>query len=196
MTLIEIILVLALLGLMLSSIVPKLNGISRASAKSGVRRFTGLVRYCYDQSILSGRIHRIVLEMNKESQSWAIEMAIGDALPEETIKEDLGIEDTSKSEKEKAELKAARNKGYQAASDSKKHVKPPGIKIVDVKSWRLGEGKSLKEGSISIYCFPNGFIDDATVTLQEAGRSSSPLYSIKTRSLTGRVDIEVESPKP
>lgn len=193
MTLIEIILVLALLGLMMSSVVPRLNNISRASAKSGVRRFAALVRYCYDQSVLSGRIHRIVLEMNKESQTWSIEIATGDVLPEESIKEDLGIIDDSKDEKEKAAEKEARNRGFQAANDAKRHKKPAGIRIVEAKSWRLGEDKSMKEGILSIYCFPNGFIDDATVTLQEDGRSTAPLYIIKTRSLTGRVDIDVEA---
>jgi prepilin-type N-terminal cleavage/methylation domain-containing protein len=195
-TLLEILMVIALLGLLMSFAMPKLDRITRANVRTGVRRLGSLVKFCYDQAILTGKLHRIYFDLGdvktKRKQDWKLEMALGDVLPEEQIKEELtGSSSSSSSSSSDAPVVQP----FVAAAEAKKHYLPKGIKIVQVRSWRLGENKAIDSGSIAVYCFPNGFVDDATIYLQEDNKPKSTLFNIKTRSLTGRVDINAEAPK-
>lgn len=208
MTIIEIMMVIALIGMIISVGLPKFDQLTRANVRSGVRRLGALVKYCYDQAVISGKLHRIRVDLGgsyfdessnkvEKEQKWSLEMAQGDALPEEQIKADL-IEDIQAQEKrkqqeiEKNESKTA--DAFVPAQDAKKHYLPKGIKIVSVKSWRIGDNKKVTKGDLGIYCFPNGFVDEATITLQEFNKPKSVLFHVKTRSLTGRVDIDAEAP--
>jgi prepilin-type N-terminal cleavage/methylation domain-containing protein len=202
MTLIEIMMVIALIGMLISVGLPKFDQLTRANVRTSVRRLGALVKYCYDQAVLSGKLHRIHVDLGgsyfdessnkvEKEQRWTLEMAEGDALPEEQIKAEL-VEDVQALEKQKEKDKEKNEKktadAFIPAQDAKKHYLPKGIKIVSVKSWRLGENKEVTKGDIGIYCFPNGFIDEATITLQEFNKPKS------VRSLTGRVDIDAEAP--
>ncbi|MEZ4816255.1 MAG: prepilin-type N-terminal cleavage/methylation domain-containing protein [Bdellovibrionota bacterium] len=195
LTLIEILMVLALLGLLLSVGLPKIDRITRANVRTGVRRLGALVKYCYDQSVLTGKLHRISFDLadgkTASEQSWKLEMAVGDTLPEEQIKEDLTGSSSSSSESSEGSPSAIQP--FVPAAEASKHYLPRGIQIVQVKSWRLGPNVALTQGPISVYCFPNGFVDDATIYLQEQGKPKSAYFIVKTRSLTGRVDIEAEA---
>ncbi len=208
MTLIEIMMVIALIGMLISVGLPKLDQVTRANVRTSVRRLGALVKFCYDQAILTGKLHRIHVDLGgtyfddssnkvEREQAWTLEMAEGDVLPEEQIKAEL-IEDVQAQEKQKKKDKDKNEKktadAFVPAQDAKRHYLPKGIKIVSVKSWRIGENKSITQGDMGIYCFPNGFIDDASITLQELNKPKSVLFHIKTRSLTGRVDIDAEAP--
>lgn len=197
LTLIEMLMVVALLGLLLSVGLPKMDRITRANVRTGVRRLGSLIKFCYDQSVLTGKIHRISFDLgdakSKRDQAWTLEMAQGDALPEEQIKEDFGEASTSSSSSSDSST-ANVVQPFARASDASKHKLPRGIKIVQVKSWRLPPDKALRQGAISLYCFPNGFVDDATIYLQEQGKLNSTIFIVKTRSLTGRVDIDADAP--
>lgn len=193
--------VIALLGLLLSVGLPKMDRVTRANIRTGVRRLGALVKVCYDQAILTGKIHRIAFDLSddkaaeKKPQSWKLEMAMGDALPEEQLKEEItGSSSSSSSSSEDPAAKATAVQPYVPANDSAKHYLPLGIKILKIKSWRLGQDVELKKGPIAAYCFPNGFVDDLTVYLQESGKPKSNVFVVKTRSLTGRVDISTEEP--
>ena len=47
------------------------------------------------------------------------------------------------------------------------------------------------KGVVPIYAYPSGFIDEATVTLSQIGKEKDQSYRITTKSLTGRVLVEV-----
>lgn len=188
--------VLALLGLLLSVGLPKMDRITRANVRTGVRRLGALVKFCYDQSVLTGKLHRISFDLadgTAANQKWSLEMATGDTLPEEQIKEDFGSSSSSSSSSDSSSSPSA-IQPFGPAAEASKHYLPRGIKIVQIKSWRLGENVILDRGPISVYCFPNGFVDDATIYLQEQGKPKSTYFIVKTRSLTGRVEINAEAP--
>lgn len=193
MTIIEIMLVIALLGLLLSAAIPRFNRITRENIRSGTRKYVALVRLCYDQAILTGRLHRISLNLRPEHQSWLLEIAKTDKLPEEEIKEDLGTASASSASSTSSSQKP--DTGFDDAKMSGSHVKPNGIRMVYAESWRLGDKKRITDGELAIYCFPNGFIDDSSIALQEDHGENNPLFILKTQSLTGRVKLEVVSEK-
>ena len=181
-TLIEILLVIVLLGLLATAVIPRVGSIFRASVASSVRRFSALVRFTYDQSVLTGRVHKIVL--NLDEQKWKVEAAQAGALPTdpERLKKDPDL-------------------AQPAFQDIKSNVVsnnlPKGVRIVSVSSWRYGKkGDVVTKGEVAIYAFPNGMMDEASVTLAEDGKEKLQRFRATIQPLTGRVTVETENEAP
>jgi prepilin-type N-terminal cleavage/methylation domain-containing protein len=180
LSLIEVLLVIALIGLIMTAAVPNMNKIFRASVQASVRRFSSLVRFAYDQSILTGRIHRIILDFNK--QEWLIESADPLSLPVDELKSQYKREYAYKPAE--GQFESLKNQDTQKL--------PRGVRLVEGTSWRLGGAdKPIKKGVMSIYAFPNGYIDEASVVLMENSRNASQQFKVSTKSLTGRIQVEV-----
>jgi prepilin-type N-terminal cleavage/methylation domain-containing protein len=184
-TTIEVLLVIVLLGLIASSVIPNVTGIFRVGVKSSVRRFAAIVKFAYDQSILTGRIHRIVL--NLDEQSWKVEAAEAGQLPIDSKR--LGLLPEGMREGDRVTVEPAFKEAGQNLFDKM----PKGVRLVEVDSWRLGEGVVARKGEISIYSYPSGYIDEVTVTLAEEGRENVQKFLVTTRSLTGRIKVETET---
>ena len=180
-TLIEILLVIVIIALLASTVVPNVTKVFRASVKSSVRRYASLVRYAYDQAVFTGRVHRIVLDLDR--QAWHVEVAQAGTLPlNPDLAREQSAEERGKSEEEFTPVKS------QLVSSL-----PSGVEIRKVESWRLGpKGTFATKGLVSIYTFPSGLVDEATVELAEAGREKMQSFKITTNSITGRVKIVAE----
>lgn len=185
-TILEIMLVIVLVSLLASAVAPRIAGISRVGVQSSVRRYTGLIRYAYDNAVLTGRVHRIVLDL--DNQTWRIEAAEPGLLPSEKIKEELKT-NLTKEELEKAKADSP----YKRVAKNLVDKIPNGVTLVQFESWRIGRDVAATKGEGYIYAYPSGFIDQATVVLAQSGKEKVQNFRITTRSLTGRVDVEVET---
>ena len=184
-TLVEILLVIVLIALLATSVVPGVTNVFRVGVTSSVRRFAALVKYTYDQSILTGRIHRIVL--NLDEQSWTVESAEVGALPIDKAKEELNRDHDGPPPEEP---------GFKKVGGTLVDKMPVGVQILKVESWRLGpKGASATKGEVSLYAYPSGYIDEATVVLAEAGKENVQRFKVTTQALTGRVKVETENPQ-
>jgi type II secretion system protein H len=179
LSLIEVMLVIALIGLILTAAVPNMNRIFRASVQSSVRRFSSLVRFTYDQAILTGKVHRIVLDLDK--QRWLIQSADPGSLPIDEIKSQYKREYDYKPKEDE----------FDTLSNKETQRIPSGVRIVEAGSWRLGKDKVATKGQVAIYAFPSGFIDEASVVLSENTRDATQKFRVSTKSLTGRITVEV-----
>lgn len=188
-TLIEMLLVLALLALLFASLMPKATSLFRVNVQSSVRRFAALVRFAYDQSVLTGKLHRIVLDFDK--QTWAVEAANPGELPIDEAKRELNPyfknRDLKEGEADPDEP------GFQAAGRGLVSQLPRGVAIVEAHSWRYGD-KSVSKGVFSIFAYPSGMIDEARVRFAEEGKEKVRTYEVSIQPLTGRTKIEVSSP--
>ncbi len=185
-TMLELLLVIALLGLLGTAVVPKFSSLFRVSVQSSVRRFAALVRFAYDEAILTGRVHRIIL--NLDDQRWYIEAAQPGMLPLDKAKAGMLAEGLREEERvtNEAEFKPTQDKAIAKI--------PNGVTLMEVESWRLGKnGGTADKGEVAIYAFPNGYIDEATVTLAEQGKEKVQRFKVSTQALTGRVKIETET---
>lgn len=184
-TLIEILLVITLLALLAASVFPSVTKVLGASVQSSVRRYASMVRYVYDQSILTGKVHRIVLDMDK--QAWTVEAADAGALPLDKAK--VGVLADGLREDDRVSVEP----DFKKVGGTLVETMPSGVEIVEVESWRLGKGQAATKGVVSIYAFPSGFIDEATVVLAETGREKGRQFKVSTNSLTGRIKVETVS---
>jgi prepilin-type N-terminal cleavage/methylation domain-containing protein len=182
-TLLEIMLVIVLVALLAATVAPRIASVSRVGVSSSVRRYSGLVRFAYDNAILTGQLHRIVLDI--DNQAWSVEAAQPGELPLDKVKEEL----RDKSDDE-AEGKKDRGSFKKVGKNLIERV-PNGVQIVSVESWRIGKGVAATKGEIAIYAYPSGFIDEATVVLAQAGKAEIQNFRITTKSLTGRTSVEV-----
>lgn len=185
-TLLEILMVIMVIGLLASAVVPSFTKVFRVGVQSSVRRYAALVRFTYDQAVLTGRIHRIVL--NLDEQSWSVEAAEAGSLPLDKDKVGLIAEGLHESDRVLNEPQ------FKKAKADFVDALPKGVRLVSVESWRLGKGKDAiaDKGSIAIYAYPNGFMDETTVTLAETGKEEAQRFKVSTIPLTGRVRVETE----
>ncbi len=183
LTLLEILLVLALLGMLTTTVTPSLSRIFRANVSSSVRRFSGLIRFTYDQAVMTGRLHRIVLDL--DNASWKVESADPGALPIDRTRLGLMAEGLREEDRQLTEP------GFKPAGKGLVDDIPRGVKIVEVKSWRIGPDP-VDKGTVSIYAFPNGYVDEATIVLSEADKENVSRYEISTLPLTGRVVVNIQ----
>ncbi len=75
-TLIEIILVLALIGAIAGVVIPNLTLTVDSQMSSALRNLTGQVRSAYDDAIFTGRLHRMVFDM-KTGEYWVEQAPLG-----------------------------------------------------------------------------------------------------------------------
>ncbi len=189
-TIIEILLVITLLGLLATSVVPRITNFFQIGLSSSVRRYGALVKYAFDQAVLTGRTHRIVLDL--DSQEWTVEQAQGEG----TFVE--GIRATRDSDVKRSEELIKSTSSYKRLKNSLLDKMPRGVEIVSAESTRFKKIEYQPDspdpsGKFYLYAFPSGFIDEGTVVLSEIGRGEVNQFKIQTKSLTGRVKIEASA---
>lgn len=187
-TLLEILLVVALLAGLASVVVPNIGNVVRVGVQSSVRRFSALIRYGYDQSVLTGKVHRIVLNLDTP-QSWFIEAGEPGALPIDVTRQGLLAEGINERDRVTVEP------GFQKVEGTQLEKIPSGVRLLSVESWRIGKEPATK-GKVSIYLFPGGFVDNATVYLAEEGKEDVQKFKITVQSLSGRISVEAETKRP
>jgi hypothetical protein len=188
MTLIELLLVIALLAMIATSVVPNLGRVFRVGVQASMRQFGSLVRYTYDQSILTGRIHRILLDL--DTQRWEVQIANPGLLPLEKTEEQLRGRDTP--DDDEIKKRAAENeKAFKPVGGRLVAAIPKGVRLVRVSSWRFGgKDRPVDKGQVYIYAYPSGFVDDAQVVLAEEGKDQIQRFEINIEPLTGRIRSE------
>lgn len=185
-TLLEILIVVTLIGILAAAVLPRFSKIMRASVQSSVRRYAALVRYTFDQAVLTGKVHRITLNM--DDQSWVVEAAGTGSLPIDRARMGVLVDSMRDDDRVLNEPQ------FKKVGGNIVDAFPRGVSIVEVESWRLGKNHPpATTGSVSVYAYPNGFIDEASVTLAEAGQEKVQRFKVTTQSLTGRVKIETET---
>lgn len=75
-TLIEIILVIAIIGAVAGVVIPNLTLSVDSQISSGLRNLTGQIRAAYDDAIFSGRIHRMIFDI-KTGEYWVEQAPLG-----------------------------------------------------------------------------------------------------------------------
>lgn len=196
MTLLEIMLVVALLAILAVFAVPRVASVFRVSVQSSVRRFSAMVKYTYDQAVMTGKVHRIHIDLEK--QVWKVEATEAGRLPHQVAAEEFMPPGISKFDLEDKDddKKNSQDPEFSAVKATVDTQIPKGVRVVAVDSWRLDKDKNpATRGEVSIYAFPNGYIDDAIVYLAEIGKEDLQQFKVTISSLTGRVQIESQNDK-
>lgn len=189
-SLIEIMVVLALIGLITAIMLPGTTSIFRQSLDSFCRRSANVFREARDYAILSNKVVRVSFDLDK--QEYWIEDASGAILlpsvkeqEEENERQEANgrikkkRDDEDKKEEPQFRLTRELNK--------KRQVVPQGLRVASVISPRLK--RPIQEGNAEVYYFPHGSSEAAVLHLEdmEGNRRSLILHPItgKTKIVPG-----------
>jgi prepilin-type N-terminal cleavage/methylation domain-containing protein len=207
MTLIEVLVVMTLIALVVGSASVGFRSLAKSDMRTSASKLSGTIRYLFDRASTTGKIHRLVLDMDK-GKYWAevsddrFIMASGRETEESRRREAEKLakeaEDATKRAEEKIGLdemqaryqpeefrpKRARFGAFKEMAI--KTVELKGVVIRDVFTPRLAE--PLTTGQGYIYFFPLGMTEAAIVHLCDKEKETN--YSLVVHPLTGRVQIK------
>jgi prepilin-type N-terminal cleavage/methylation domain-containing protein len=207
MTLIEVLVVMTLVALVVGSASVGFRSLAKSDMRTSASKLSGTIRYLFDRASTTGKIHRLVLDMDK-GKYWAevsddrFIMASGRETEESRRREAVKLAKEAEAAKKRAEEKTGLDQmqaRYQPEEFRPKRarfgafkemaiktVELKGVVIRDVFTPRLAE--PLQAGQGYIYFFPLGMTEAAIVHLSDKKQETN--YSLVVHPLTGRVQIK------
>jgi general secretion pathway protein H len=209
MTLIEIMVVVAILGLMLGATVVSFRSVTKSELRGTASKLAGAIRYCFDRSVTTGSYYRIVLDLDGNSY-WAersddrMYLARGKEASggkgqafDEAAKEKQQAEEDKKFDEQLQSLGGVaatidppprpKRAKFQTFKDTTlPQVKLGHVRLTDVLTPRQPEPYS--KGRAYLYFFPDGHTENAIVRLSDG----DAWYSLVVHPLTGRVEVRSE----
>jgi general secretion pathway protein H len=222
-TLIEIMIVLAIIALMGSLGIRGFRSLARSDLRTSTTNLAGAMRFLFDRASTTGKVHRLVLDLENE-RYWA-EVSDDkffiprDAESPEALRrrEDLeALEDVEKRKKREeddkiaaasasssgasfdvAKLEAGEFKPQRArfAAFKETALKPVTLKKAVLRSvYTPRVTEPITSGRAYIYFFPLGQTEPAIVTLSDP--TGETIFSLVAHPITGRVRVYNQEVKP
>lgn len=178
-TLIEIMIVLAIIAMIVSLGLPAIERVTYQRINSTTRKFVGMVRTIRNDAILLNNIYRLVIDLEKntywvESQRELKMLSEEDSLPQD-----------KKKKLKKGEEPPPSNFIMVEKYSKEPTPLPTGVVIPGVLKERDG---LRNQGLAYIHFFPNGFNEAAIVYLTKE-RSKEVMYSVLIKSSLGQVEV-------
>ncbi len=185
-SLIELLIVVAILGLVAMIAIPSISNTFRFSVKSSAREIATLIKDASNSAQVTGKVHRMVYDL-KNQQYWiesSGEMTLLKSEESAVIDKDR---DRRMTEKEKAERdKESGNHFHQDSLLTKnKRSLPIGVKFKDVYTEQSEE--PITEGLAYTHIFPQGLSEKTIVHIADNGKDD---ISLIVSNLLGRCTVE------
>ena len=216
-TLIEVLLVVTIGAVLAGLAIRGLRSLRKADLREASAQMSGAMRYLFDRASTTGKIHRIVIDMETGTY-WAEVSDDRFYIPREETVEQLREREDKEAEEDEDEAKkreraakeAESGKGSGSSSSfdlSKLEVadfrpkrarfasfkdlalKPVKLKKVKVRSvYTPRVTDPLTGGRAYVYFFPLGQTEPAIITLSDVD-SDDAIYSLVVHPITGRIRI-------
>jgi len=198
MTLVEIMVVLAIIGLITVAMAPAIGSIFGARLTGTCNRLSGMVRYAYNLSTLRGKVHRIVVDVG--AGTFLVEEieekgeCQGAELLEDKGKKGSGPDLSGRKRSDEGEGRGTGSEETDPALSGKevtdKRVKketlPGGIKFVGIMTKH--NKTVVEDGTESIYFFPDGTAEKALVWLTDGDET----FTVEVKALQGTGVVHTE----
>jgi general secretion pathway protein H len=210
LTLIEVVIAIALIGLLTASLLFGKNMLVGSRVKSAATLIVSSVRFGMARANSTGRPARLVIDFDKKQ--LVIEEAAGSLMLREKGEDQTGGADPATAAETKARLEAERIiegphaprakfgklSNVKGAIEELAKGRPlgDGVEVVSVRTEH--DDEPLHEGRAYIYFWPGGTTERAVVQLKKAGDKEAAL-TVVLSPLTGRAKIEkgeVDYPEP
>lgn len=194
-TLIEILLVLAILSLVMGIATPMVSGVTSANLKGAAGSVSGAIRYMYNQAGLSGAYCRMQFELqgrgykaecadkpfylDQKRETANAEGERDEPEDEETKKLSSDDEEIKERERLKASFREIKTSVIRAAK------LPPEIRFDGV--WTGHQKDRFTKGAAQLYFFPGGYTERAYVHIAD---EKNNIYTLIVSPLSGKVTIE------
>lgn len=205
MTLIEIMVVLAIVTLLILGAVLSFIAVRQAQLRRDANRVAGAVRYAFDRARATGKDHRIVFELEEDESRFWIEVSeeggvqVGKDITANARmrEEELELEDErktygTKSKREELDEDEVETGLKRAPKPKWKQYKSPLSKKMVLKKSRISSiyvarlDETITEGRVNLYFWGNGQTEKAVLHVSDRKNRN---YSLITHPLTGRVKL-------
>lgn len=212
MSLIELMIVIAIIALGTTGLGFSIGALSRTTLKSGANKLASAVRYAYNRAIARGTTVRIVFDI--PGNSFAVQEAHGRI----TLARQEDIQRIHGVDMSEVEMEGAVDPWEAARARLEKPLEPSlgaspfgpieGVRGEPVKRFtkvELGshvhivkllvphEPDAKEEGKGAIHFFPTGYTEHAVIQLSDG---SDTVYSVEIHPLTGRTKVYAEAYEP
>ena len=199
-TLIELIVVVAVMAVITTAVVTGVGNVRGASVQSETGKIGVAVRYLYNLSVLSGKVHRLVFDLDKRMY-WGEEQTSDDPCQQFLLPGE-GDEEAAKKPKKKArkgskaEEEPPKLDGGFTETKSKllaKYTMDAGISIAGVMTSHQNE--PLKKGTAYLYFFPNGTTENALIWVKGDGAAEdddADVMTVEVKALQGAAKLHNE----
>jgi prepilin-type N-terminal cleavage/methylation domain-containing protein len=183
-SLIELMIVVAILGLVGLIAIPSITNTFRFSVQSSGRELATLVKDAMNSAQITGKVHRIAYDL-KNQQYWV------ESTSENTL---MKSDESREKEKEKhltffseSEEEKKKNGGFRQESSLTKNKKslPVGVSFKDVVTEQ--SDTPITDGLAYTHIFPQGMTEKSLVHLQDTGKNE---VSLTISNLLGRCSVE------
>ena len=181
-SLIELLIVVAILGLVGVIAIPSISNTFRFSVQSSARELATLIKEASNSSQITGKVYRIAYDL-KSDQYWA------ESSSEQTL---LKSEESEAIEKERSHIfnkddgeKKKSSFNQDAMLTKKKRTLPIGVKFKDVYTEQSQD--PITEGIAYTHIFPQGITEKSLVHIVDNGKNE---ISLIVSNLLGRCSVE------
>ena len=206
-TLIELIVVVAVMAVITGAVVTGVGNVRGASVQSETGKIAVAVRYMYNLTVLSGKVHRLVFDLDGRAY-WGEEQTSDDPCQQFL----LAAEEDEKAKKPKKSGKKGKGKakdGKPVADEEEdkndggfsplksrllgKYTMETGISVAGLMTSHQNE--PLKKGTAYLYFFPNGTTENALIWVKGDGdidADDADVMTIEVKALQGSAKIHNE----
>ncbi len=171
-TLIEILVVIALIALIMSMAVPQVTLALKVNISNSTRDLATTIRSTYDEAVLKGNVYRIQFDLEK-NQYWVEQgernYLVRTEAQEEELQKKIARLPKEEAEKYKEPFSLARS-----ITKNKKTL-PTGVTFKDISTSHLKKPQTA--GTISVHVFPHGFMENLMVHLKDKYDRESTLIA-------------------
>jgi len=189
-TLIELIIVVAVVGVLMAAAVPAVNAVTGAHARQAAGELAGAMRYLFDTAALRRETCRLALDL--EARAWWAEctrdrFALSgrkstDARREEDD-EELADRFTDERDAERRRLLAKARFGQFSDRLARKRTLPGSVRFEEV--WAEHQREPFSRGMAYVYFFPQGRAEQARVPVKDGDAT----YSVVLQPFTGSARV-------
>ena len=194
-TLIELIIVVAVIGLVAAAALPTLNSVTGANARAAAGELAGAMRYLFETAALRRETCRLALDI--DGGSWWAECtkdrytvsAEKQAAGWREEEEELADRFPDERDAERRRLLARAKFGQFNDRLAKKRTLPGAVRFSEV--WSEHQREPFDKGMAYVYFFPQGRTEEARVPV----RDGDTVYSTVLQAYTGRARVVVGLPE-
>lgn len=183
-SLIELMIVVAILGLVGLIAIPSISNTFRFSVQSTARELATLIKDTSNSAQITGKVHRLAYDL-KNQQYWVESTAEMTLLKsEESVTLD---KQNSRSRKKEEDEDAKKNGGFRQENSltKKKRTLAIGVKFKDIYTEQSDE--PITDGIAYTHIFPQGLSEKTLVHLEDTGKNQ---VSLIVSNLLGRCSVE------